>query len=222
MTSKTTNDCEISNTTNYTNHWNLTYAKSATEKLGWFEKESTPTLQLLAATNISKNAKIVNVGVGSSTLINDLIDLKYTQIIANDLSSKALDSLKERLQEKASKVDFIVDDLTQPTKLNALTEVAVWNDRAVLHFFLSDGEKATYLKLLKKVLKKDGYVIIAAFSLEGAKKCCGLNVQGYDSETLVRFLGDDFELQQTFNHTFVNPNGDDRPYVYTLFKRVKK
>ena len=75
--------------------------------------------------------------------------------------------------------------------------------------------------MLKKVVAKNGFVIIATFALEGAKKCCGLDVFRYNSEMLQELLGTDFELQQTFDYTFTNPNGDPRPYVYTLFKRIK-
>jgi len=75
-----------------------------------------------------------------------------------------------------------------------------------------------YLSTLKKVLKKGGYVIIAAFSLKGAKKCSGLDVKNYDQNMLAKFLGEDFSLLEYFDYTYYMPSGKPRPYVYTLFQ----
>lgn len=203
----------------YTAHWNTAYQKNSTKKLGWYEESSVPTLALVEKTAIPKSASILNVGVGSSTLIDDLLAKGYSNLIANDLAEESLQSLKKRLGEAAGQVQFIVDDLINPSKLDQLKNIDLWNDRAVLHFFLSTTDQKAYFDLLKKVLKPNGFVILAAFSLEGAKKCCSLEVFRYNTEMLQKHLGAEFTLLESFNHTFVNPNGDSRPYVYTLFQR---
>lgn len=203
-------------------HWETAYKKNPTEKLGWFEESSKETIELLEKSGVVKDAKILNVGVGSSMLIDELVNKGYSQLIANDLSEKALNDIKNRLGENASKVTFIADDIINPTQLQGLEEVTVWNDRAVLHFFLKEEEQDAYFNLLKKVVKASGFVIIAVFALDGAEKCCGLPLQRYDTEMLQEKLGKDFELVETFNHTFINPYGGERPYVYTLFQRKNK
>jgi len=76
-----------------------------------------------------------------------------------------------------------------------------------------------YLSTLKKVVKKGGYVIIAAFSLKGAKKCSGLDVKNYDQNMLAKFLGEDFRLLEYFDYTFSMRSGNLRPYIYALFQR---
>jgi hypothetical protein len=76
-----------------------------------------------------------------------------------------------------------------------------------------------YLSTLKKVVKKGGYVIIAAFSLKGAKKCSGLDVKNYDQNMLAKFLGKDFILLEYFDYTYYMPSGKLRPYIYALFQR---
>ncbi|MDL5502619.1 MAG: hypothetical protein QSU88_05320, partial [Candidatus Methanoperedens sp.] len=73
-----------------------------------------------------------------------------------------------------------------------------------------------------KVIKKDGYVIIAAFSLKGAKKCSGLDVKNYDRDMLAKFLGEDFRLLEYFDHTYYMPSGKPRQYIYTLFQNSGK
>jgi len=71
------------------------------------------------------------------------------------------------------------------------------------------------------VVKKDGYVIIATFSLKGAKKCSGLDVKNYDQNMLAKFLGEDFSLLEFFDYTHYMPSGEPRPYIYTLFQKNK-
>lgn len=221
MTTKES-ECNIPGEINYKEHWNAAYVKNPTEKLGWFEESSKETIELLKESNVPKDAKILNVGVGSSMLIDELVADGYSGLIANDLSEKALTDVKNRLGENASKVNFIADNLVAPTQLQNLGEVDVWNDRAVLHFFLKEEEQNAYFNLLKKLVKVNGFVIIAVFALDGAEKCCGLQLQRYNTEMLQEKLGNDFVLVNSFNYTFVNPYGGERPYVYTLFQRANK
>jgi hypothetical protein len=101
-----------------------------------------------------------------------------------------------------------------------LKNVDLWNDRAVLHFFTEEPQQKAYFDLLKKVVNKNGYVILAEFNLEGAKKCCGLDVFNYNESMLQERLGNDFELLKSFNYTYTQPSGNTREYVYTLFKRI--
>ncbi len=213
-------DCEIIETAlDFKKHWNEAYLNNKTEKLGWFEEKSEQTLILINKAKLSKDALILNVGAGSSTLIDNLLTDDFSNIIANDLSEEALESLKNRVGEN-DKVKFIVDDLLNPSKLNKLENIDLWNDRAVLHFFLKEEEIKAYFNLLKKVLKANGFVIISVFAKNGAEKCCGLPVKRYDVEMLENELGTDFELKNSFNYTFVNPFGADRPYIYALFQRI--
>ena len=218
MTTKES-DCKIPSENNLQEHWNKAYTKNTTEKLGWYEESAAETIALIHKTGVSKDASILNVGVGSSVLIDELIAEGYTNLIANDFSKKALNDLKERLAKQGSNVQFIDDDLTNAQTLVKLPKVDVWNDRAVLHFFLKAEEKKAYFDLVRKVVKSNGYVIIAVFALDGAEKCCGLPLQRYNTEMLQESLGDEFSLIDSFKHTFMNPYGGERPYVYTLFQR---
>jgi ubiquinone/menaquinone biosynthesis C-methylase UbiE len=161
------------------------------------------------------------MGAGASTFIDYLINQGYKNIIAADISEIALNKLKERLgKEKASSVRWIVDDITRPVHIQDLRDIAVWHDRAVLHFLLEEKQQKMYLSTLKKVIKKRGFVIIAAFSLKGAKKCTGLDVKNYDHDLLAKFLGEDFKLLEYFDHIYYMPSGEPRPYIYALFQKI--
>ncbi|PCI32270.1 MAG: SAM-dependent methyltransferase [Flavobacteriaceae bacterium] len=205
---------------NLQKHWDTAYKKCPTEKLGWFEEVPTLSLELIADCNLKSKATIFVAGAGSSTLIDALIALNYTTLIANDISREALEGMEKRLSESdKKKLTCIVDDLTAPKVLNDLPNIDLWVDRAVVHFFLKESEQESYFNLIKSKLKKGGLVLLAAFALDGAKKCCGLEVFRYNTQMFQDRLGDDFELVKAQDHTYMNPFGDSRPYIYTLFQR---
>jgi SAM-dependent methyltransferase len=199
-------------------HWDKIYATSAHDKLGWYETDLSPAFRLIDETGLSKDARLFNVGAGSTTLIDALLDQGYSKIIASDISEVALNNLRNRVGE--DKVEFIIDDLSCSSLLREIKAVDLWIDRAVLHFFTKENDQDSYFSLLKKVLKKGGYVLFAQFSLQGADKCSGLPVHRYSEEMLKDKLGDDFELVDNFNYIYTMPSGDKRPYVYGLFRRL--
>lgn len=201
-------------------HWDKVYERTAVEKLGWFEENPEPSLRLINQCKLSKDAAILNAGTGASTMVDALLDLGFSNIIATDISSIAIGELRKRLgPEKSTNVKWILDDLTDSKELHLLEKIDLWHDRAVLHFFLNPGEQDAYFKLLKSLVKKNGFVIIAAFNLNGAVKCSGLPVQRYNQEMLEAKLGKSFQLKLSFDYTYTMPSGDNREYIYTLFQR---
>ncbi len=202
-----------------TTHWNDTYERKEVSQLGWYEANPEPSLGLIQDLNFSKNAGILNVGTGASTLIDELLNAGYTNVIANDLSGVALDKLKNRLADRQDQVTWIVDDLTQSVELQNLDPIDLWHDRAVLHFFTDPKEKDSYFNLLKKIVKPGGFVVLAAFALDGAEKCSGLPVCRYDEKMFAEHLGKEFEMKNSFNYTYHMPSGDYRKYIYAIFIR---
>ncbi len=198
-------------------HWNKVYSNKPQEKLGWFETDLNPTLQLIDKTGLDTTARILLVGAGNTTLVDELIKVKYSNIIATDISEIALRKLKQRIKNQS--IELIIDDLTNPIKLLRVQPVDLWIDRAVLHFFMDKKEQSTYFDLLKSKVKKGGFVLFAQFSLVGADKCSGLPVYRYSKEMLQIKLGNKFSLIDGFDYTYTMPSGDTRPYIYALFKR---
>ena len=202
-------------------HWDEIYEALDVDELTWYEEIPEPSIRLLSKCHINKDESILDVGAGASIFIDYLVDQGFKKIIAADISEIALNKIKERLgKEKASLVRWIVDDITGPVHIQDLRDIAVWHDRAVLHFLLEENQQKVYLSTLKKVIKKKGFVIIAAFSLKGAKKCTGLDVKNYDQDMLAKFLGEDFKLLEYFEHTYYMPSGQPRPYIYALFQKT--
>lgn len=203
-------------------HWDYIYSKSEINKLGWYEETPLPSLDLIKSCNLKKDAAILDVGSGTSTLIKNLLEHSYTNIIATDISKIAFDRAKNLLNASdINKIRWIVDDITEPKNINQLNKIDLWHDRTVLHFLLTESQRKGYLETLKKLVRKNGFVIIAVFSLEGAKKCSGLDVKNYDHKMIKEYLGEEFKLLKYFSYLYHMPSGDTRPYVYTLFQRIK-
>ena len=203
---------------NLKNHWDSVYLDSPDNQLGWYETDLSPMLKLLLKTDINKSSRILNVGAGSTTLVDELLKKGYSNIIASDISEIALRKLETRVGNDS--VEFIVDDLMNPTQLKTIEQVDIWIDRAVLHFFTKEVEQKMYFDLLKSLVTVNGFVVLAEFNLNGAERCSGLPVHRYSQEMLDEKLGIGFELIDCFNHTYLTPSGAERPYIYTLYKRI--
>ncbi|RLD64721.1 MAG: SAM-dependent methyltransferase, partial [Bacteroidetes bacterium] len=95
--------------TDYKNHWDDVYSKSELNKLGWYEENPKPSLDLIRSCNLPKNAAILDVGSGTTTLIQNLIGESYSNITATDISQVALDRAKNLLDsDEAQNVRWIV------------------------------------------------------------------------------------------------------------------
>jgi len=211
---------DVNETNNNSNHWRDVYKDANITKLGWYEIESSPSLRLIEKCNLAKKDLILNVGAGSTTLIDSLLENGYTNLIANDISGKSLNTIKDRIGKKQQSVKWIVDDIINPTELKKISQVDLWNDRAVLHFFVEGKDQDAYFELLDQKVCKNGYVILAVFNLDGAKRCSGLPVKRYSVNMLQEKLGSSYILKDSFNYIYTMPNGEDRDYVYTLFQKT--
>jgi ubiquinone/menaquinone biosynthesis C-methylase UbiE len=196
-------------------HWQSVYSLKSAQEVGWFQAQHEVSIEFINNSKIVKDARILDVGSGATTLLDDLLKEGYSNIVAMDISASALAVSKQRL---ADLITWEVADITHPLGIEE-NSIDLWHDRAVLHFFTSKIEKQGYLENLKKVVKRGGFVIIETFSPEGVPQCSGLELQRYDEEMLETFLGLEFELIQFKRHVHSTPSGDERPYVSTLFKR---
>ncbi|MGJ5642865.1 class I SAM-dependent methyltransferase [Formosa sp. S-31] len=204
----------------YKSHWDQVYKTKKDEALGWYETDLSPTLNLIEKTQLGPDARLLNVGAGTTTLIDALIAQGFTSILANDISPAALESLETRIKTQYQQnITCIEDDLSNPKILNNIAPVDLWIDRAVLHFFNEHHEQDAYFKLLNTLVKPQGFALIAVFALNGAETCCALPVKRYSTEDLQLKLSPDFTLISSFNYTFINPFGGERPYIYTLFQK---
>ena len=204
-------------------HWDSIFSGADDSKLGWYEKDASQTLSLLKPVPDWESSSIFIVGVGTSELIEKLLS-QSVSLSLNDISAKALDKVKARLGEKSNAINWLCQDISLPIirdpDQNAVPKVDIWIDRAVLHFLNSENAIKGYFTNLTSLLKEGGYALFAEFSMSGASKCAGLEVHRYSVEELSERLGSSFQLIKSFDHTYLTPSGDPRPYIYSLFKRI--
>ena len=113
-------------------HWEKVYSTNPTDKLGWYKPQLETSLKWIKELSLVKNARIIDVGGGASTLVDDLLDEGYSSITVLDLSKKALVLARDRLGERAELVTWIEGNITLldlPTH-----QYELWHDRAVFHF----------------------------------------------------------------------------------------
>ena len=142
---------------------------------------------------MTKASKIIDIGGGDSKLVDYLLDEGFENITVLDISAKALDRSKQRLGDKANKVNWIVSDITefQPTETYDL-----WHDRATFHFLTTAEQVKKYLDTARNVVT--GYLTIGTFSNNGPKTCSGLDVRQYSEQELT------IELQNGFDKGLKN------------------
>jgi len=57
----------------YKEHWNKIYSQSELNNLGWYEKSPKSSLGLIKNCNLNKDTIILDVGSGTTTLIEKFI-----------------------------------------------------------------------------------------------------------------------------------------------------
>ena len=199
-----------------TTHWQNVYATKGEAEVSWFQDSPAISHEMIRAACPDKNAAIIDIGGGASRLVDVLLQDGYRDIAVLDLSANALDAAKKRIGSAASKVDWIVADVTtwQPART-----WDVWHDRAAFHFLTDPRDRAAYVERLRSAVAAGGHVIIATFAPDGPEKCSGLPVQRHDSASLSAELGPGFELVETRSEMHHTPWQSTQAFQFSRFWR---
>ena len=181
------------------NHWESIHSTKAPSQLSWYQLHSSLSLEFIKRTNVSKSSQIIDVGGGTSTLVDDLLAEGYAHLTVLDISSGALQIAQHRLEGLAAQVDWIEADITHVVLPNQAYDV--WHDRAVFHFLTQPDDRQKYLLALRRSLRSGGHVILSTFGLDGPSKCSGIEVVRYSAESLINEFGVGFELLYTAKET---------------------
>jgi len=199
-------------------HWQRIYAQKPPESLGWYRPHLDQSLQFIRACGLAQNARIVDVGGGASTLVDDLLNEGYGNVAVIDLAEAALDEARARLGERAAAVDWIPGDITTPLLDDA--SVDLWHDRAVFHFLTDETVRRAYLDEALRCVKPGGHVLVATFGLDGPEQCSGLPVVRYDASGIHTVFGDRFAKVGAAAEQHATPWGSTQSFVYCLCRRT--
>ena len=197
-------------------HWDNLYSSKAAGDVSWHQRRPELSLELIAASGVDKDAAIIDVGGGTSTLVDCLLDGGYASLAVLDWAGIALAQARRRLGDRAGAVQWLEADVTDfvPPRRYGL-----WHDRAVFHFLTGAADRSRYVASLKRTLEPGGHVVIAAFAPDGPMKCSGLDVLRHDEASLQRELGQEFELRESRRETHVTPWKAQQRFLYARFQR---
>ena len=200
-------------------HWQKVYQEKSTLDFSWYQKEPKLSLDLIRSAKITTVDPIIDVGCGTSVLVDYLIKESFTNLAVLDISANALATTKNRLGDSANNIDWFVDDITQ---FDAPYKFSLWHDRAVFHFLTDHSDRKSYVKALKNYLRPEGHLIIATFAIGGPEKCSGLDIVQYDSEKMIAELGEDFELVEERKEVHITPANKEQKFIFFRFLKVPK
>jgi len=195
-------------------HWEQVYRTKGPDQVSWFQAEARLSRELIAVTAPDRNAAIIDIGAGASTLVDGLLGLGYRQVTVLDLSSTALELAKARLGPAAGGVTWqAADVLTAQLPEQAFD---VWHDRAVFHFLTDASERLRYVAQVRHAVRPGGIVIIATFAEDGPLRCSGLEVARYAPSALQAQLGADFRLLESHREVHTTPSGATQAFTYCV------
>jgi SAM-dependent methyltransferase len=194
-----------------TRHWDSVYTRpQGASGPSWYQEAPRLSLELIDILGVGTDAAVIDVGAGTSLLVDHLLERGFVDLSVLDVSRAALDQARRRVGA-AAPVKWLYQDLLdwQPER-----RFHLWHDRALFHFFVTPAARRAYLRTLHAALKTDGSVVLATFAPDGPEFCSGLPVARYSAGKLAQQIGADFELNQTRQEEHTTPTGMTQPYTW--------
>jgi len=193
-------------------HWDSVYEHKGPSQVSWYRPHLEQSLRFIDGAGLGHDAAIIDVGGGASTLVDDLLARGYLDVSVLDLSSKAMESAKDRLGDRAAAVHWLVADITQAElPPNAYD---FWHDRAVFHFLRGEGDRRRYVAAVRRSVKPGGHILVATFGPQGPTRCSGLDVVRYGPEELHAEFGGAFQKVGSLSEIHSTPSGAEQQFVY--------
>lgn len=197
-------------------HWENIYQTTQLDKVSWFQPMPETSLDFFKEFNVPTTAKIIDIGGGDSLLVDHLLDLGYQDITVLDISEAAIDRARQRLGDKANKVDWIVADAAS---FKPVEKYDFWHDRAAFHFLTQDQDISSYLETAQKSIQTNGILVLGTFSEQGPQKCSGLEIKQYSEATMTNLLKRFFEKIRCTTVDHKTPSGAIQNFVFCSFRK---
>ena len=193
-------------------HWEHIYSTKAPDQVSWYCPHLNASLELIERTSVSRNAAIIDVGGGESTLVDDLLAQGYENLTVLDISQAAIDGCRKRVEKDAERVHWLTADITK-VELEPC-QFDVWHDRAVFHFLTAPNDRVAYVRQVTRSVRLGGHVIVGTFGPEGPTRCSGLDVVRYDADSLHHEFGSRFRLLESSKLLHRTPFGTSQQFLY--------
>lgn len=196
-------------------HWENIYRTKKPNEVSWTEEIPSVSLEFIHKSKISKQARIIDIGGGDSKLVDFLLNEGYSNVSVLDISEAAIDRAKERLGGNAQKIKWIVTDVLN---FSPNEKYDFWHDRAAFHFQTEPHKIEKYLEILKNSV--DGVVVIGTFSVDGPKKCSGLEIRQYDEISMKEKIEHSgFKNIECKREDHITPAGAAQNFIFCSFQK---
>ena len=195
-------------------HWETVYETKNPDQVSWTQETPKTSLEFIHSFGLKKTAKIIDIGGGDSKLVDYLLDEGFENVTVLDISAKSLEKAKDRLGEKANKVNWIVSDITE---FEPNMTFDVWHDRATFHFLTTTEQIKKYLKTARKSV--NGFLTIGTFSKNGPKKCSGLEIKQYNEDELTLEFKNGFDKINCVTEDHITPFNTTQNFLFCSFER---
>tara|TARA_B100001109_G_C18745777_1_gene418858 strand:+ start:153 stop:767 length:615 start_codon:yes stop_codon:yes gene_type:complete len=198
------------------NHWENIYSNKDENEVSWFQTIPKTSHQLIKKLNLESNDNIIDIGSGRSRILKILIDEGFNNISYLDISKEACKKSKIALGEDKSKVNWNVENVLN---FKSKMKYKLWHDRAVFHFFTDKKDIKKYKEVAIKNISDGGYLVLGTFSVNGPKKCSGLDVSQYSEQSLNEIFKTDFNLLESFYIDHKTPFDTTQNFLFCIFKK---
>jgi SAM-dependent methyltransferase len=199
-------------------HWEGIYRTRSTQAVSWYRSHLDVSLALLRQAGLDTSTRLIDVGGGASTLVDDLLAQGLTDITVLDLSPAALASARERLGAHGETVRWLAADLLEADLAPAAFDI--WHDRAVLHFLASAEATSRYAAQAARAVRPGGHAVIGGFAPDGPERCSGLPVARRSAADIAALLGPTFRLVEERREQHTTPAGKAQAFAYALLERL--
>jgi SAM-dependent methyltransferase len=196
-------------------YWNQVWRGKLPNEVSWFSQHLDRSLTLIKAVS-RRNAAVIDIGGGVSTLVDDLLAAGYRDLSVLDVSAAALRSAQDRLGRAGQAIGWILADVVKAELPQERFDV--WHDRAVFHFLTAAADRAAYARRARSAVRRGGHLVVATFAPDGPTMCSGLTTARYDGPTLVKELPG-FQLLKEERETHLTPAAVEQPFVYSVLRR---
>lgn len=198
------------------NDWESVYYATPSTGLSWFERRPVTSLRLIEKIAPGSHAAVIDVGAGTSSLVDLLLASRFSDVTMLDVSLRALTEVRQRLGERAQHVAFVHEDVLtwKPDR-----QYDIWHDRAVFHFLTDQATRDRYVEIAASAIRVGGYLVLATFAEDGPPQCSGLPVCHYRAHDLEETFSASFTLVAQEREEHVTPAGVVQPFTWVVLQR---
>lgn len=197
-------------------HWENINRLKSEQEVSWFQEYPKTSMEFIELFKLPVTDHIIDIGGGDSHFVDALLEKGYRNIWVLDISENAIERAKKRLGDKASKVHWIVSDVTEFVP-NVVFDF--WHDRAAFHFITTEEKINKYVSIAENAIKKGGYLILGTFLENGPTKCSGLEIKQYSEASMSSRFEIAFKRIKCIEVNHTTPLNSIKNFLFCSFKK---